>query len=97
MDTQIKPVVQGEGSDFVCICCVRQLLEYLQFCVCIFLNYVDKLKKVKKRGKKNNFERMLIVRNLELHLFCFSQGKRANLFAAQKGLNVLKILVTSII
>lgn len=48
-------------------------------------------------GKKNNFERMLIVRNLELHLFCSSQGKRDNLFTAQKDLNVLKILVTSII
>lgn len=40
---------------------------------------------------------MLIVRNLEFHLFCSSHGKRDNLFMAQKGLNVLKILVTSII
>lgn len=48
-------------------------------------------------GKKNSFERMLLVRNLELHLFCTSQGKKDNLFTAQKGLNVLKILVTPII
>ena len=34
------------------------------------------------------------VRSLQLHLFCFSQRKRDDLFTVQKCLNVLKILVT---
>ena len=80
------------------IALVRQLLEYLvRFCVCICLNYVGKSKKVNEWARKIILRERLIARNLELHLFCFSQRKRDDLFTVQKGLHVLKILVTSII
>lgn len=45
-------------------------------------------------GQKIVLRECLTVRSLQLHLFCFSQRKRDDLFTVQKCLNVWKILVT---
>lgn len=95
-DVQIRIVTYGDGSDLsIYIALVRQILEYrVQFGVCVCLNYVGKLKKVQEWAKKIVLRECLTVRSLQLHLFCFFQRKRDDLFTVQKCLNVLKILVT---
>lgn len=56
------------------IALVRQLLEYLVwFCVRVCVNYVGKLKKVNEWARKIIFQECLVVGNLELHVFCFSE------------------------